>query len=172
MTTTPCPGDFGLTQISGGVGRLIRFGQFLNGDGYENFEHAFIYLGEGQIIEAEPGGARIANLSEYDNSTIDWSTGKIPLTDAERELILYHAHVVQGVPYSFLDYFALSAKRLHLFPLDEALKSRVQSGNHLICSQLVDYVYDLSGIHLFDDGRWEGYVTPGDLYELLASKNA
>jgi cell wall-associated NlpC family hydrolase len=171
MTTTPLPGDFGLTQISGDVGRLIRFGQWLDGDGYENFEHAFIYLGDGEIIEAEPGGARITWLSEYNDDTIDWSTGKIPLTDAERTSIVSLARTMEGVPYSFLDYFALATKRLHLFPLDLALKDYIKSSNHMICSQLVDRVYDTASVHLFNDGRWEGYVTPGDLYQLLAADN-
>jgi hypothetical protein len=168
--TTPVPGDFGLVKISGNVGFLIRIGQWLDGSGFENFEHAFVYLGDGKLIEAEPGGARIADLTEYAGWDIDWSTGKIPLTDVQRALIVSNAKALEGVPYSFLDYFALVAYRLHIWPLDVMLKNYIKSTNHLICSQLVDLVYDLSGVHLFTDGRWEGYVTPGDLYELLGLK--
>ncbi len=43
----------------------------------------------------------------------------------------------------------------------------VASSKHMICSQLVDFVYMQSGIHLFNDGRWPGYVTPADLASLL-----
>ncbi len=38
----------------------------------------------------------------------------------------------------------------------------------MICSQLVDQSYQDAGVHLFSDGRWSGYVTPGALFERLA----
>lgn len=171
MTTTvqPSPGDFGLTKITGLGGYFIRAGQWMLGDGFQNFEHAFIFLGDDQLIEAEPGGARVVSLSEiYTGFDIDWSTGKIPLTDEQRQLIVSNARALEGTPYSFLDYFALAAHRLRL-PVP-FLKRYIESSKHLMCSQLVDMCYMLSGVHLYDDGRWPGYVTPGDLYELLASK--
>lgn len=159
------PGDFGLVQISGEVGRLIRIGQFLNGDGYANFEHAFIYLGDGLIMEAEPGGARIANLSEYDGRSIRWSSGLINLTDQQRNDIVRIARSFEGVPYSAADYFALAAHRFHIWV--PGLRHHIESSKCVICSQLVDRVYDLAGVHLFTDKRWDGYVTPGMLDELL-----
>jgi hypothetical protein len=42
----------------------------------------------------------------------------------------------------------------------------------LICSQLVDRACELAGVHLFDDGRLSGQVTPGDLYTLGLKLNA
>ena len=38
----------------------------------------------------------------------------------------------------------------------------------MICSQLVDYCYLMAGVHLFNDGRWPGYVTPEDLANVIA----
>lgn len=170
MTVNLQPGDFGLTQIAGAGGVFVRFGQWLNGDGFSEFEHAFLYLGDGQIIEAEPGGARITDLSEYADFTVQWSSGIIPLTAGQRTAIVANARKYQGTPYSFLDYFALAARRLHLEPAEILLKERVQDSEHLICSQLVDQVYTDSGVHLFNDGRWPGDVTPGDLYERLMGR--
>jgi hypothetical protein len=43
----------------------------------------------------------------------------------------------------------------------------VADEGHLICSQLVDEAYLRAGVHLFDDGRLPGDVTPGDLWWLL-----
>jgi uncharacterized protein YycO len=160
--TDPQPGDFGLTQISGDVGKLIRFGQLLNGDGGEDYEHAFVFVGGGQIVEAEPGGAALVPLHYSD---VLWSSGKIPLTDQQRQDIIKAAHGYVGTPYSAVDYFALVAHRLHL-PLP-FLKAYVASSGHMICSQLCDAAYAAAGMKLFDDGRWPGFVTPGALADLL-----
>jgi len=40
----------------------------------------------------------------------------------------------------------------------------------MICSQLVAWCYEQAGIQLFsDERRWEGYVTPADLAELVSA---
>lgn len=161
----PVPGDFGLTQISGGAGRLIRFGQWLNGDGFANFEHAFMYLGNGQIIEAEPGGARIRPVTEYAPQNVRWSTGHFSLTEVQRTRIVARARAFEGVPYSFADYAALAAHRLRI-PVP-GLKKYIYNSGHEICSQIVDVCYQAAPFQLFTDDRWPGYVTPGALYELI-----
>ncbi len=63
--------------------------------------------------------------------------------------------------YSFLDYLALAAHRYRL-PVP-GLRTYIKSTGHLICSQLVDACYQAAGVQLFDDHRWNGYVTPSDL---------
>lgn len=164
--TTPQPGDFGLVSISGNVGFLIRLGQFLNGDGFADYEHAFIYIGNGQIVEAEPGGARIAQLSEYDGRSIIWSTGLIDLTDDERNTIVEKAVGQVGTSYSFLDYFAILFYRLGIkIP---SIVKRVEDDGHLICSVLVAYDYGAVGIRIRSD--FQNYlVTPGYLRKYLAN---
>lgn len=162
---TPLPGDFGLVTVHGNVGTLIRIGQWLNGDGFSNYEHAFIYIGNGQIVEAEPGGARIAPLSEYAGRSIRWSTDLINLTAQQRTAIVELAKNQVGTPYSFLDYFAIAAKRFHL-PLPFITK-RVLDSKHLICSQLVAEDYDAVGSTL---GNKPAYLaSPGYLDKYLDS---
>lgn len=167
----PRAGDFGLVKINGEIGRLIRFGQFLDGVGFEDYEHAFVYIGNGQIVEAEPGGAHISPLSKFHGADVIWSTGHISLTDEQRAKICARALAFttanggKGVPYSALDYAALTAHRLHIWA--PFLKSYIESGGHVICSQLVDICYQAGDVELFKDGRWPGFVTPGDLYGLL-----
>jgi uncharacterized protein YycO len=165
-TLSPRPGDFGVVPIRGGVGRLIRFGQWLNGDGYANYEHAFILVGDDMVIEAQPGGSRQAPLSLYRDRPILWSSGHISLTDQQRAAIVAAAHGRLGVPYSFLDYAALASHRFRL-PGSRLLKGFVADTRHQICSQLVDQCYRDAGVTLFSDGRWPGYVTPADLARLL-----
>jgi hypothetical protein len=160
MGYQPQPGDIGLTQIHGRVGALIRIGQWLNGSGYADYEHAFVYVGDGMIVEAEPGGARDALLAEYDAPLIVWLHCPPELGRAVADAALG----LTGTPYSFADYLALFLRRLHL-PA-RWLRNYIKARGHEICSQLADHAAMLGGWHLFADGRWEGDVTPADLWKL------
>lgn len=160
----PQPGDFGVVHMNGRPGWWIHLGEIANGDGFADYEHAFVYMGGGDIVEAEPGGAKRTTI-HY--SHILWSTGIIPLDFAQRMLIVEAAKKYIGTPYSAADYFAIAARRLSLGPLVPGLKSYVASSKHMICSQLVDQCYQDAGVHLFNDGRWPGYVTPAALAGLL-----
>lgn len=152
------PGTIGLVPIAGTGGRLIRFGQFLNGDGFEDFEHAFVWLGNGEVIEAEPGGARITAM-RYRG--VYWCEGIARLLPFKAD-VAHAAEGLKGVPYSWLDYGALFTHRLHI-PVP-GLKAYIAETGHMICSQLCDELCLRLGTHVFDDGRWPGYVTPGALY--------
>ncbi|NUP47567.1 MAG: hypothetical protein HOW97_09695 [Catenulispora sp.] len=163
--TQPLPGDFGLCRITGPVGVLIRLGQFLAGGGDADYEHAFVYVGDGRIVEAQPGGARETEMSEYADRPILWSTGKVLLTNARRQAVVAAARSLIGTPYSAVDYLAIAAHRLHL-PLP-GLRRYVASSGHMICSQLVDAAYQRAGVQLYADGRWDGYVTPASLAALV-----
>jgi hypothetical protein len=171
---TPKPGDYGLVKINGAAGRGITLGEFLNGDGgFHQIDHAFVYVGDqnqglgpasatdrlSNIVEAEPGGARYGRYQEYD--TVIWS--QWDLADTQRDGIVAAAHTRIGIGYSAADYFAIAAHRLHL-PLP-GLRRYVESSGHQICSQQVDWCYQQAGIRLFDDDRWNGYVTPSELLD-------
>jgi len=97
---------------------------------------------------------------------ITWSTGRIGMTGQQRVDVAMIGREFEHVPYSFLDYAAIAAHRLHV-PGAILLRRYVRSTKHLICSQLVDAAYARAGVHLFDDGRWPGYVTPSELAGLL-----
>lgn len=165
MVYQPQPGDIGITQVEGRVGRLIRIGQWLNGDGFADYEHAFVSVGQGLIVEAEPGGARTAELTEYNSRAVLW----LRCPDQYRTAVASAARGLEGVPYSFLDYAALAAHRLHI-PVP-GLRTFIGSQGHLVCSQLADVAASRGGWRIFADGRWPGYVTPADLARLaLAQK--
>lgn len=159
----------GLVKMGAPAARWIRLGQWLNGDGFEDFEHAFVALPGGMIIEAEPGGARVVPL-RYQG--VHWCEGTYRLLrDAHPGTwalnlpgeVTRAAQGLEGVPYSWLDYGALFAHRLRL-PAP-GLKTYIASSGHLICSQLADLLYQRLGAQIFDDQRWNGYVTPGSLYQ-------
>lgn len=163
---TPRPGDFGLTKISGLLGFLIGLGQFLNGDG-SRFSHAFIVLGDGLVMQAEPGGASYGRISDFaDRDTV--FSRHVVLTDEQRKMIVNTAIGLEGTPYSFLDYLAIA---LHRFGIRLGfVERRVASSKHMICSQLVDYCYKAAGVHLFQDDRLPQDVTPGDLANCLVEE--
>lgn len=173
MTAKPRWGDFRLTHVSSTTGTLIRIAQILNGSGFGDYEHAqvyvgpsYIHLGTGWFVEAELNGARKAR---YPLNEGYWSSGCFPLTWHQRTDICNAAESYVGVGYSLADYLALALHRFAV-PFPE-LKQYIATSGHMICSQLVDQCYLDAGVHLFDDGRWPGYVTPGDLYLLLESKS-
>lgn len=160
MTTyTPRLGDIGLVTIRGDVGFLIRVGQWLNGDGFENYEHAFVYVGDGEIVEGEPGGARRVRMP-YKASEVAW----IPCPPELGPAVAQAAISLVGTPYSWADYFSLAALRLHI--RFRWLKNYVKSTRHMICSQLADAAASMGGWVLFPDKRLPQDVTPGDLWQL------
>jgi len=166
---TPKAGDFGLVAIKGGVGRLIRIGQWLAGDGYADYEHAFIYVGNNEVVEARPKGAGYASLAAY--TDVDWYA--CPDVDGSNAVGIHIAQIavaLKGTPYSFVDYAALAAIAAHLPLSSRLLRHYVADSGHMICSQLVDYCYMKAGVHLFNDGRLPGDVTPGDLYGLVVQQ--
>ncbi|WP_035796407.1 C40 family peptidase [Kitasatospora mediocidica] len=159
----PQPGDIGLTSIVGAVGWGIRLGEFLLGDGVTPYEHAFIVLDDNTLLEAEPGGARIAGLDEYAGRHVEYVSPE--LSTEQRYAICAAARNLINTPYSAADYFAIAAHRFHI-PAP-GLRRYISDRGHMICSQLVDQCYQDAGVQLFNDGRWPGFVTPADLALLL-----
>lgn len=157
---TPQPGDIGLTSITGAVGKLVQIGQWLNGDGYGAYQHAFIVLPGNRLIEAMPGGAQIDSLDSYADRDVLY-VAPLGITDAQRKAVVDNALKYEGVPYSFIDYIALATHRFHI--PGPGLRRYIESTGHMICSQLCDRAYRDAGLQLFTDGRWSGYVTPMDL---------
>jgi hypothetical protein len=177
------PGDLGCIRTAGPLGVTIRVLQFLNGTGFRDYEHVRVYLGGGQVLQAEAGGATVSGNHVKQGEL--WSTGLFPGWQPVTE---QHARDVarqfEGVPYSYLDYLAITGHRLHFPNLavwpgagEEAgervdLQTYISDSHHEICSQLGDS-YELAlGRHLFADDRWPGYVTPGDLSGLFLAQAA
>lgn len=169
------PGSFFLAAAEGWAGYGIALGEALAGSP-SRYTHAGVILdADGTVLEAEPHGARIGNVRAYKHTLIsdgpvrqwalDWAdrypgASRVPIPE-KRATIVEEARKLVGVPYSALDYFALAALHLHL--PSTWIRHRVQTSGHMICSQLVDAVYERAGIHLFDDGRLPGDVMPSDL---------
>ena len=165
------PGMIGLSESGGETGKLIHWAEGLYTRPYKDWllpdnqppwEHAFVSIGNGLIVQAEPGGAQVAHAS--DHPVIYWCTNIYKLAaPGQLSLIEAAAKGYVGTPYSFLDYAALTAHRLAP-GLDLGLQEFIASNKHMICSQLADQCYADAHVPIFTDGRWPGYVSPMDLY--------
>jgi hypothetical protein len=176
MTVAPDiirPGHFAVVNTGTSVEWKIRAAEFASslaeGKAHvSEWDHAVICSavlpgGKIMIVEAEPGGASEVPW-HYEDRPHLWSYG-IPLRGVPVQVASAAARRYVGTPYSYADYAALALHDMHVpFP---GLKNYIADSGHMICSQLVDQVCQDIGVHLFDDGRWPGYVQPWQLGVLL-----
>lgn len=180
LDTPAPPGAFFLSVIPGLVGRGVSAAQAFARGGCL-WTHAGLYLGNGSIIQAEPGGVRLRQLPDrLAQDPILWSDAPIQtaLTEAYRALSgdlailelenLYRGRVVEAAitlvdsPYAWLDIVTIAAAEWRI-PGWEKLRAHTNTSGRYLCSSFVDHAYDMAGIHLFTDKRPPGQVTPADL---------
>lgn len=154
-------GDIGLYTISGPLGWIISVGQAALGDG-SKYTHAFIVTNDDEVLAAQPRGARYDPLHIYYGHSVILD---VPLTDLQRALIVENTKRLEGVKYGFSGYLYIILSSFNIRP--KWLVNYVTNNGRMICSQLVDFVYAQSGVHLFNDGRQPFDVTPGDLADLI-----
>lgn len=175
---TPRPGDFFVTSngpldstlVGSVASNLIQWGT------NSIYNHAGLCVDPATVVEAQPSGARPSSITGYLGTNTRWSA--MPLSDAERTLAAQAGKNLVGTPYGWPDIVAiiLAQQRLGRWRRVDATKpigqqpwwvQRLSRTDRLICSELVDYALFLAGVHLFDDGRPFGLVSPGDLGRLL-----
>ncbi len=173
--TTPAPelGDFAVVRTSGLVAFLIRLIT------RSTVNHAFVYVGDGLIVEAQPHGARMVTWAGRYPHAI-WSTGVPALspTPQQRVAIAKAARAlapperVPGLPYNFVDVVDIGLADIFGHHVPEAVKNRLRDPADEFCSQLVDVTRLAGGFHLFKDKRLPGAVPPSDLLDLIEGKSA
>lgn len=155
------PGDYCVVATTGIMARLIRLVT------RSSVNHAFILVGPGRIIEADPGGAVETNLANYNGLYQVWSD--MDLSPLVRAKIVDAAHSHIGAPYSWLDDLCIGLTHLFGVHVPTSVRRRLANPKRLECSQLIDQCYLDAGIHLFsgDRSRIPGDVAPGDLLALI-----
>ena len=166
MTIVPLIGDYGLIKHSPGswldhaAEKLIEWGT------ESPYAHAFVYVGNGRIVEAIRHVA-VSPVTDY--TDITWSTGRLgpqfTPTPLERQLIVRAAMSYVGEAYNILDIAAIAlaqSRTGHMIDGDEWIAKRLSDDHMQICSQLCVNAYRASGIDLFP-GRLSGLISPGDL---------
>lgn len=62
--------------------------------------HVVISIGDGQIVEAEPGGVRVRDISEYNGCRIEYNTAE-PMTEQQRAAVAEYAASKRGEAYAW-----------------------------------------------------------------------
>lgn len=158
----PQIGDYLVTATGGWFGKAIRRVT------RSPVNHAAVYVGDGMIVEAQPGGAKKSPVTEYPNAI--WS--HMHLSHFQRVGIAIRAENMIGTPYSFLDIFVQALVRIFGWHAPGWAIKRLSSPKRLQCAQLVDYCYQKNDIELFPDGRPNGLVSPGDLLDAIQRPTA
>ena len=184
----PQAGDFCCIPVPGGFGTAIEAGEYLaerlqGQPAYlRAYDHAEVYVGQ-----PDADGPYGYTYSAYSNNGIGtttgkrplpclpaalpgsiWSSGIIPLAQSQRDAIVAWCEAHPCVPYSWPDYGAIALHALRI-PAP-GLKAYIAGTSSMICSQYTDSAYADTSVHLFSDGRWPGFVTPGDLAGLLLAR--
>jgi uncharacterized protein YycO len=161
-------GAFGVTATAGWKAWVIRKVT------RSAVNHAFVYVGHGHIVEANPSGAALSEASKYPDAI--WST--MPLTQDQRERIVVAsigattANHGRGIPYSWVDVACIGLADLFGWHIPPTVRNRLNRRDRLMCSQLVDTEYLAAGVHLEADGRVPGDVAPSDLLDLIEHESA
>lgn len=166
----PALGDFGLVHRANG-GWFDHVAQDLIEWGTNSkYCHAFVYVGNGQIVEAVRH-VQVAPVTDYQD--IVWSTGRLSPdhtpSQVQRAAIAQAAMSYVGQSYNALDIvaIALAQKRLgRSVDGDEWWVKRLSDDHMQICSQLVVNAYRMASIDLFP-GILSGLCSPGNLGGLL-----
>ncbi len=148
---TPTYGDFALVATDGLVARLIRWAT----GGWSN--HGFIYIGGGKIVEANPAGVEVSELSKYDGMRVQWS--HLTMSSSDRDRAVGAALGMVGIPYGFVDIVAILVKDNPV--LGPVLSHRLNRGDRLICSQVIARALRVAGHRLSSEP--DNFVRPADL---------
>jgi hypothetical protein len=132
------PGSYGLSDGGSITGDLIRHATGARAG------HAFIYVGNGQVVEAAPPAVRISPAASHPDAI--WNV-RCPLTAAQRDRICARALALVGRAYDYPAYtgFALRVLKVR----DDAELDPVFKADHWrVCSELVADCYAYAGIRL------------------------
>lgn len=170
----PPLGTIGVVDTKSFYGRIIKWAT------KSPVSHAVVYVGHGQLAEAEPEGARLRPWDEYGDAMV-WLTemgrldidgvpvGVLEPTDEQRREVADFAIAcaVAQVGYSWIDIaiLALCSPRLDRINPDRPpwWARRLASMGTLVCSELADEAWSRAGLDIFE-GRVRGFVTPGDCW--------
>jgi len=132
------PGCYGLSSGGSITGHLIRHAAGARAG------HAFIYVGNGQVVEAAPPAVRVSPAASHPDAV--WNV-RCPLTAAQRNRICARALALAGRPYDYPAYTGFALRVLNL--RDDAELDPVFKADHWrVCSALVADCYAYAGIRL------------------------
>ena len=158
----PKPGDIYLTQFGGFIGWLITILQAVVAFDPSRYSHAGVVLYDGWTVSAQWPRPKLVHLNELYALNRGKPLAFIEVPEwGDRERIVDAAVSLRDRPYALAPYLWIGLARVGIRP--GWLRRRVASDKRMICSSLADRAWALAGVHIFNDGRLLGEVTPGDL---------
>lgn len=157
----PAAGLYGCVKTRGLLPLLVR----LATRSWSN--HVFVTIGDGQIVEAEPGGVRIRNVSEYADCRIEYNDAE-PMTAQQRAAVAEYAESKRGEPYAWaadaIDGLAALGIRWRILGRFAEIRRSV------MCSELVAEAGAYAGLDWLCGQRDACQVTPAMLAGRLQSQ--
>lgn len=133
----PAAGRYGVVKTSGWIPWIIRRAT------HSQFDHAFVTLEDGALVEAEPGGVRIGHLSEYYKCRIAINSGE-DMTVDQRTQVVAAARAMVGKAY---DDLAIAEDGLESLGWHwRWLLNRASSNGEVVCSQMVALCGQAAGL--------------------------
>lgn len=157
------PGCYGVSHGSGIVGELIRHAT-------ESWAgHAFVYVGQGMIVEGAAPVTRLAPAAAHPDAV--WNLNE-QLTPAERLGIVARAHALVGTPYDYPAYIGFALEVLHLAS-GTSLAPVFRHDTWRVCSaDVADCYLRGASIDVTAGLRYPNLVSPGDLYNRIVRQSA
>lgn len=153
-------GSYGVSHGSGLTGELIRHATSSWAG------HAFVYIGNGQIIEGVPPVACVSSADVHPDAV--WNAREA-LTTTQRTTIVERAHALVGMHYDWPAYVGFALEILRLGSSAE-LDSVFKMDDWRVCSALVADCYSRAGIQIDAGEKTANLVSPADLYNRIAQQ--
>jgi hypothetical protein len=133
------PGVFGLSHGGGLAGDLIRHAT------ESSYGHAFLYLGDGVIVQGQPQVAALAKADSHSDATWAWRmwdqlAAEHKWTPAQvkvvQDAVVLRGRALVGTPYDWAAYAAFASEVLHLAH-GGAMQQFFEHNPRRVCSGLV-----------------------------------
>jgi hypothetical protein len=152
----PPAGVYGCVRTSGFVPWLIRTVTRSWAD------HVFVSVGDGRIVEAEPGGVRFGDVSEYAGCRIEYNTGEL-MTDLQHAAVAEFAESKRGEPYAWT---ADAVDGMRCLGLRWRILARFERARRsVMCSELAAQAGQHAGLDWLCGQHDPSQVTPAMLAE-------
>lgn len=122
--------------------------------------HAFLYVGNGMIIEAAPPATRIAPVESHADAI--WNLDEPGFSVATGVVICNRGHALLGTPYDYPAYIGFAMEILKIRN-QQQLDPYFAHDRWRVCSADVADEYKFGGIDVSSGLKYPNLVSPADL---------
>jgi hypothetical protein len=148
------PGMYGVSHGSGMAGELIRHATASWAG------HAFLYIGNGQIIEAESPVTKVSSMAAHPDAI--WNLDEPDFTDEFGAKAVARAHALIGTPYDWPAYVGFTLEVLKIRD-GQQLADVFRRDHYRVCSADVADEYGFAGRDITAGMMYPNLVSPADL---------